>query len=493
MLHVTSLPGRYGIGDLGPKAYEFADLLARTDQSLWQVLPLGPVGHGASPYSSLSTFAGNPLLISPRPLLEAGLLTSDDVAPLEELPDDHVDYARLVPHKEAVLQTAYERFRNDSHGLEDPFHTFRDEQSDWLDDYALFMALKDAHGGAPWHQWEDNLVHRNPQALDHAHEEHREAVRMHAFWQFLFDRQWSSLQSYCHSRDIRLFGDIPIYVAHDSSDTWANQDLFFLDDDGQPTRVAGVPPDYFSPEGQRWGNPLYRWDRMRERGYRWWIRRVERVLSRVDIVRIDHFRGFEAYWEIPADEETAIHGDWTDGPGRDVFDAMRDALGDLPVVAEDLGVITDPVRNLRDDLGLPGMAILQFAFDGDPDHDYLPHNYRRTLVAYTGTHDNDTIAGWWNGEMSDEARDYARRYLDLDRAPEEDAAVHRQAVRALMASPADRVVTPVQDVLGLGTDARMNVPGEPADNWTWRATSAQLNDDAFDDLAEWTYLFGRSG
>jgi 4-alpha-glucanotransferase len=366
---------------------------------------------------------------------------------------------------------------------------FRDDHADWLDDYALYAALKDAHDGAPWTDWNDALVHRDPDALARAREEHATAIRRHVFWQYLFQRQWSAVQAYCHARDIRIFGDLPIYVAPDSADVWANQELFYLDDAGAPTKVAGVPPDYFSPKGQRWGNPIYRWDRMRENDYAWWTRRMKRTLDRVDLVRLDHFRGFEAFWEIPAEEETAINGEWTDGPGTDIFDVLGDELGDLPVVAEDLGVITDEVRALRDELGFPGMAVLQFAFENDPSNPFLPHNYRRNLVAYTGTHDNNTIRGWWAEEAAGKDRAYAREYLELDRC---GGGIHDRCLQVLLASVADRVVTPMQDLLGLGAEARMNVPGEPGGNWTWRYTPDQLDETALDRLRTLTETYGRA-
>ena len=492
LLHITSLPSPYGIGDLGPAAYRFADFLTRTNQSLWQVLPLGPVGLGNSPYSSPSTFAGNPLLISPEPLVEYGLLTEEDLAPLAELPDDHVDYDRVTTRKERVLRTAFERYKADRSVVSDTdLAQFRDGQASWLDDYALYAALKDAHDGDPWMQWPDPLSHRDPEALERAREEHSDTVRRHIFWQYLFHRQWTALRSYCHARDIRLFGDIPIYVARDSADVWANQELFQLDDEGEPTVVAGVPPDYFSPEGQRWGNPIYRWDKMKDNGYRWWKNRMSRTLERVDLVRLDHFRGFDAYWEIPAEAETAVDGEWRDGPGAPFFEALADDLGELPVVAEDLGVITDSVEALRDQLDLPGMAVLQFAFETDPTNEFLPHNYRRNLVAYPGTHDNNTTVGWWNEDVSStEVRNFAQEYLDLDDA---DGEVHEQALRALMASVADRVVVPLQDVLGLGAEARMNRPGRPKGNWEWRVTPDQVTDAAEERLEALTRVYGRAG
>jgi 4-alpha-glucanotransferase len=491
LLHITSLPSPYGIGDLGPAAYRFADFLTRTDQRLWQVLPLGPVGFGASPYSSTSTFAGNPLLISPDPLLEYDLLTEEDLAPLRALPDDHVDYERVEPRKMAVLETAYERFEADRSTVsETALGQFRADQASWLDDYALYAALKDAHDGAPWTDWDAPLARRDPDALARARDRHAGAVRRHIFWQYLFHRQWTALQSYCHARDIRLFGDLPIYVAHDSADVWAHQELFRLDDEGHPSVVAGVPPDYFSPEGQRWGNPIYRWDAMAANGYQWWTDRMRRTLERVDLVRLDHFRGFDAYWQIPADTETAVNGEWVDGPGASFFEALEDELGALPVVAEDLGVITDSVEALRDAFGFPGMAVLQFAFEDDPSNEFLPHNYRRNLVAYPGTHDNNTTVGWWNEDLSgDRARGFARSYLNLDATT---ADVHEQALRALMASVADRVVTPLQDVLGLGAEARMNTPGRPNGNWRWRFVPEQITEEDEAVLSTLTRIYGRA-
>ena len=487
LLHITALPSRYGIGDLGPAAYQFADFLARTDQRLWQVLPLVPTGEGASPYTSTSTFAANPLLISPARLVEEGLLTEEDLAPLTALPDDHVDFERLRPRKLSVLRTAFERFEQRTSPDAD-FEQFRAEQAHWLDDYALFAALKEAHDGAPWTDWDDALIRRNPAALDAARETHATALRRHAFWQYLAHRQWTALRSYCHARDIQLFGDLPIYVAHDSADVWAHQDLFHLDEAGQPTAVAGVPPDYFNPEGQRWGNPLYRWDQMRTHGYEWWVRRLRHILDRVDLVRLDHFRAFEAYWSIPAEEETAINGEWVEGPGADFFETLTAQMDALPIVAEDLGDITPAVEALREQFNLPGMAVLHFAFETDPTNDYLPHNYDRRTVAYPGTHDNNTTVGWWNDDLGAEARAFAHDYLDL----EDDAAVHVQCIRALQASVAERVVLPLQDVLGLGAEARMNIPGTEGGNWRWRVTPDQFTDAAEERLRTLTRLYGRA-
>lgn len=493
LLHLTSLPGPYGIGDLGSSAYRFADFLARGRQRIWQVLPLGPAGHGASPYSSLSTFAGNPMLVSPEPLLGDGLLSEEDLTDLKELPHDHVDFERLVPRKRNVLRTAFERAEERPELVDqDAYHHFHEHNADWLDDYALYMALKDYYDGKPWVDWDASLVQREPDALADARDEHAQQVRMHRFWQYLFHRQWTALKGYCNSRSISFFGDIPIYVAHDSADVWANQDLFFLDESGQPTVVSGVPPDYFSPEGQRWGNPIYRWDDMAENDYAWWRARLERILSRVDIVRLDHFRGFDAYWSIPASENTAINGEWVEGPGADFFTSMREQMGTLPLVAEDLGIITDSVRDLRDQFDLPGMAVLHFAFEDGPGNGFLPHNYIRNVVAYTGTHDNDTTVGWWHGnDLTDRGRDYARKYLDLP--PSEDPVIHWNSLRFLMASVADRVIAPLQDIMGLGSVARMNTPGRSDGNWTWRFHAEQLGDDLADKLAVMAHTYGRAG
>jgi 4-alpha-glucanotransferase len=492
LLHVTSLPSEYGVGDLGPAAYRFADFLTRTNQRLWQMLPVGPIGPGASPYSSPSTFAGNPLLISPQPLIENGLVTDEELAPLAELPDDRVDYARLVPRKRKVLRTAFRRFQDDTTTVDATrLKKFRDTQSAWLDEYALYAALKEAHDGAPWTEWTAALAHRKPEALDRARKTHAAAIEKHIFWQYLFHRQWTALQAYCRARDIRLFGDLPIYVAHDSADVWAHQDLFHLDDEGEPSVVAGVPPDYFSPEGQLWGNPIYRWDRMQERGYRWWTERLRRAFELFDLVRLDHFRGLDEYWQIPADHSTAIDGEWKEGPGAPFFKAMKDEFEELPVIAEDLGIITDSVKALRDTFEFPGMAVLQFAFGGSPDNEFLPHNHRRNLVVYTGTHDNNTTVGWWQEELSDEGKEFARSYLNLPEH-EEDVDIHRSAVRAIIASVADRVVFPLQDVIGLGSEGRMNTPGTMDGNWAWRFTPEQLSEEDEEVLEELTHLYGRA-
>ena len=424
-------------------------------------------------------------------LRDNGLLTEDDLQDTPDLPADHVDYGQAIPLKKDLLTRAYERFDdNPPAGTVEAFSAFCAEHSDWLTDYALYMALKDDHGGAPWTDWDTALVQRDPEALRDARATYERAIRKHQFWQFLFDRQWRNLRDYCHERDIQFFGDVPIYVAEDSADVWANQDLFHLDDHGRPTVVAGVPPDFFAEDGQRWGNPIYQWERMQERGFRWWTRRLQQLFRWVDIVRIDHFRGFAAYWEIPASEPTAKHGQWVEGPGEALFDAIEDKLGHMPIVAEDLGIITQDVTDLRDAFDFPGMAVLHFAFYDDPSSEYLPHNYDRNLVAYTGTHDNDTTLGWWNADLDEEQKDFARDYLDLD--DPSDEALCWSCIRALMASVADRVVIPMQDVLALGTEARMNHPGNGGDNWTWRLTDDQLDDAPTDRLATLAHVYGRT-
>ena len=497
LLHPTSLPGRFGIGDLGPEAYAFADFLLASGQSLWQVLPLGPTGYGDSPYACYSAFAGNTLLISPEQLIAEGLLDRSDLPDTTSLPLERVDFGRVHELKDSLLRTAYERYKRTTDiNLRSAFETFAQRCAPWLDDYALFRAFKDAHGGITWNEWEPELVRRTPAAIMRAREQLQDEVEAQMFYQFLFFRQWFALKKYCNERGIKLVGDLPIFVAHDSVDVWTNPEQFKLDKTGTPLVVAGVPPDYFSVTGQLWGNPLYNWDRMIEDGFKWWIKRVETTLNVVDILRIDHFRGFAASWEIPGGDKTAARGSWVEAPGRKLFTAIRDELGELPIIAEDLGVITPDVVALRDEFGFPGMRIPQFAFGGDTNNVDLPHNYVPNVAAYTGTHDNDTTVGWFRsvaGESSTRTAEQIEReqkfclaYLNT-RGDE----IHWDFIRAVLASVANTTVVPLQDVLGLGTEARMNLPNTTEGNWSWRFKSNDLTDTIAARLRDLTQLYGR--
>ncbi|MEJ5252065.1 MAG: 4-alpha-glucanotransferase [Chthonomonadetes bacterium] len=486
LLHPTSLPGAFGIGELGGEAYRFVDWLVRAGQKVWQVLPLGPTGFADSPYSAFSAFAGNPLLISLQRLQDEGLLTWDDFVDYPFLPEDRVDYGAVIPAKMGVLRLAYERWKSQGdeeakRGLEH----FREQHTFWLEDFALFMALKEAYGGRAWTEWDRDLAHRNPDALNRARRELADEVQFHRFVQYCFARQWSDLKRYANAQGVLIMGDMPIFVAHDSTDVWAKPEMFYLDEDGNPTFVAGVPPDYFSPTGQRWGNPVYRWEVMKEQGYRWWIERFRWTLQMMDIVRVDHFRGFSAYWQVPASEPTAVKGRWVKVPGRELFRTLQRELGELPIVAEDLGTITPDVTRLRKGLGFPGMRVLQFAFDGDPNNLYLPYNYEPDTVVYTGTHDNDTLVGWFNGLSEEEKRrvyDYVGR---------EDISVHWEMIRLAYASVARLAIVPLQDWLGLGSGARMNQPGREAGNWQWRCRREHLNEGLAQAIAKMCAVYGR--
>ncbi|MEO1291157.1 MAG: 4-alpha-glucanotransferase, partial [Chloroflexota bacterium] len=415
LVHPTSLPGTYGIGDLGNNVYRFLDWLAEHGQSIWQILPLGPTSYGDSPYQTLSAFAGNPNLIALDKLIHDGWLDADTLADVPDFPAGHVNYGWIIPYHDEKLSFAYAGFKtNSTEEQEAEFEQFIKDNADWLDDYALFAALKRYYDGKPWVEWGDaDLVRYDKKALEQAREEHAEAIDEQQFRQWVFYRQWSDVKRYAEQKGIRIFGDIPIFVAHDSADVWGNQELYYLEPDGNPTVIAGVPPDYFSPTGQRWGNPLYRWDVMKKNGYAWWIKRFQSAFTLVDYVRIDHFRGFEAYWEIDASEPTAINGEWLPGPGHDFFQTVQDALGELPIIAEDLGVVTEGVEALRDDFNLPGMKVLQFAWS-DPTNPYIPHNHVENCVVYTGTHDNNTTIGWWNDDADDGARNFMKTYLERE-------------------------------------------------------------------------------
>lgn len=486
LLHPTSLAGSHGLGDLGAEAYRFVDFLASAGQRLWQVLPLGPTGHGNSPYAARSATAGNPLLISLERLVEQGLLSREDLAQATAFTPGRVDYSEAERVKWSALRRAAETFRRSASARQrGSLEAFRLEHSAWLEDYALFMALRDATGGAPWQSWDRGLAGRDRSTLDAAREAHAAGVDFHVLAQHLFWEQWSSLREYAHERGIRLVGDIPIFVALDSADVWARRHLFWLDDSGNPTVVAGVPPDYFSATGQRWGNPLYRWDVMAGEGYWWWTERFRATLGLVDVARLDHFRGFQACWEIPAGHPTAERGRWAPGSGIAVFDAARRALGELPLIVEDLGVITPDVVELRQDLGYPGMKVLQFAFDSGPSNPFLPHNFEPHVVVYTGTHDNDTTLGWFR-TLSEAERAYALRYLGAD-----GQNISWELIRLALSSVADTAIVPAQDVLGLGSEARMNYPGRAEGNWHWRLKPGHLTNAHAERLAELARVYGR--
>jgi 4-alpha-glucanotransferase len=501
LLHPTSLPGRFGVGDLGPEAYRFADFLARAGQRIWQVLPLGPTGFGDSPYQCFSAFAGNPLLVSLERLVQDGDLSPGQLAEnLPPLPARHVDYGRVIQHKLPLLKQAAENFcaRASATRRED-YETFCRQNAPWLDNYALFMALKEAQGGeGVWNRWERDLAAREPGALARWKERLAEKIEIQKYGQYQFFKQWSELKAYCHARGIRIMGDIPIFVAHDSADVWARPELFHLDANGNPSVQAGVPPDYFSATGQLWGNPLYRWDVMAETGYSWWIDRCRSALRLVDIIRLDHFRAFEAYWEVPGGETTAINGRWVKAPGRELFEAVQKTLGDLPIVAETLGVITPEVEALRDRFGFPGMGILQFAFGTDPQApEFKPHNYRRHFVVYTGTHDNDTTIGWWTssgvGDSTRTAENIrAEREFTLEYLGTDGREMNWAFIRAVLASVADIAIIPLQDILGLGSEARMNLPASRSGNWRWRFTADQLTPEICERLREMTAIYERT-
>ena len=498
LLHVTSLPGAHGIGDLGPVAHQFVDFLAAAGQTIWQVLPLNPTGYGDSPYQCFSAFAGNPLLIDLLDLQKQGLLSEQDFATAPHWWPDSIDYARAIDFKTSLLRKAAQTFFSE---VNEPslgaFELFCRDNAPWLDDYALFMAAKNVHKDAVWTEWEAGLRRRDPEALNQWTQRLSAEIETHKFGQFEFFRQWASLKNRCQRYHIRIMGDIPIYVAHDSADVWAHPELFYLDEWGRPTVVAGVPPDYFSATGQLWGNPIYRWDVLARTGYRWWIDRFRASLKLFDMVRLDHFRGFEAYWEIPAGSATAIHGKWTKGPGRELFAVLQAELKELPVIAENLGVITREVEGLRHEFGFPGMSLLQFAFGNDPQGpSFRPHNYVRDLAAYTGGHDNDTTVGWWTSQGVGESirtaddickeREFTRAYLGFEGEP-----VNWVFIRAILASVAAIAVVPLQDVLGLGSEARMNLPGTLSGNWRWRYRAEALTPEISKRLKHLVVLFDR--
>jgi 4-alpha-glucanotransferase len=489
LLHPTSFPSRFGIGDLGSQAYQFVDFLAESAQQYWQVLPLGPTGYGNSPYMCYSALAGNPLLICPDRLAEDGLLTTADFQDLPSFPLETVDYDLAIATKMPLLEKACQKFKTSaSKKLQQEFEQFCQTKAYWLDDYALFMSLKDAFEGDSWNQWKPGIAKRQPDAMQKWQRRLEAEIFAQKFRQFQFFRQWTQLKDYANQKGIQIIGDIPIYVSHDSADVWANPDIFCLDEEtGAPALMAGVPPDYFSETGQLWGNPVYNWEQLQKEDFNWWIQRFEAMLDFVDVIRIDHFRGFEAFWAVPKGEDTAINGSWVEAPGIEFFEVLRQKLGKLPILAEDLGVITPEVEALRDKFEFPGMKILHFAFGGDAGNGYLPFYYPRNCVVYTGTHDNDTTVGWFETAAEHE-RDYLLRFLGCTHP----AGIHWDLIRLALSSVANQALIPVQDLLGLDTRSRMNMPGVGEGNWEWRYLPDALNGEISTLLGQMTELYNRA-
>lgn len=489
LAHPTSFPSRYGIGDLGQDAYDFIDFLAAAGQHLWQVLPLGPTTVGDSPYQSFCVFAGQPLLISPELLKEKKLLTEEDLLEVPDFDQDKVEYDKVLQYKTGLFKKAYTHFLHtaDKNLLEE-FDAFCESNAFWLMDYCLFMAGKDHHEGLPWYEWDDTLVDPDEQERAQWTKLLKKEIDYYRFVQFLFFSQWYDLKEYANKKGIAIIGDIPIFPCWDSADVWANKEMFCLDSKGYPLEIAGVPPDYFSATGQLWGNPLYDWKAHQEDNYHWWIERIRNQLDQVDYIRIDHFRGFEAYWAVPYGEETALNGKWKKGPGEDLFFAIQSALdGELPIFAEDLGIITPEVERLRDLFGFPGMKILQFGFEGG-ESTFLPHQLdTRNCICYTGTHDNDTSCGWY-AHTTEQNRDKVRRYMNTDAS-----SVSWDFIRSCLGTIAKYAIFPVQDLLKLGSEARMNIPGNPTGNWTFRFRAGLLNQEMAQVLRQLTELYGRFG
>jgi 4-alpha-glucanotransferase len=496
LLHLTSLPGAHGNGDLGSEARRFVDWLARAEQSYWQMLPVGPCGYGNSPYSAQSAFAGNPLFIALSPLVARGWLDESELENAPKEPAERVDYAAADTFRTRCLRRAFERGRHEA-----DFARYCEDHREWLEDYALFRAIKRAHAEVEWTRWTPELRDRVPSALAQARRELADEIAFRSFEQWVFDAQWTELRNYCHARGVSLIGDIPIFLAHDSADVWQHRELFHLGDDGLPTVVSGVPPDYFSATGQRWGNPLYRWDRARQTGFHFWIERIRTTLSRFDVVRLDHFIGFHRYWEIPANEETAVNGRWLPAPGDELFTKLSRELGPLPLIAEDLGAVTPEVLALRDQFGLPGLRILQFAFGTDLSaHDFLPHNYPRKAVVYTGTHDNDTVVGWYEAreELAGESGTRTPEQVAKEQraalayvGAADGSSIHWDMIRMCLLSVADTAIFPLQDVLGLGSEARMNRPGCATGNWEWRVRPGAASSAVAERLSELTRTYER--
>ena len=488
LLHPTSLPGKYGIGSLGKEAYKFVDFLKKANQKLWQIFPLGPTGYGDSPYQCFSTFAGNPYLIDFDLLIEQNLLAEEDLKGVDfGGNEEYIDYGAIYNQKYPLLRKAYENFKaNENKELKEKLETFKAENSSWLDDYSLYISLKNHFNGLPWNEWEDDIRTRKEAAINKYKAELADEIEYNNFIQFLFFTQWNNVKKYANDNGIKIIGDIPIFVAVDSSDAWANPEIFLFDPELKPVKVAGVPPDYFSATGQLWGNPLYDWDKLKELNYKWWVDRVRANLSTCDIIRIDHFRGFDEYWAVPYGDKTAENGTWCPGPRTDLFNAIKNELGELPIIAEDLGTMTQGVIDLREATGFPGMKILGFAFDSKEENDYLPHTYTKNCVVYTGTHDNDTLIGWFTKANEDD-KQFARNYLNS----RSDNEIHWDAIRGAWSSVANMAIAPIQDFLGLGSEARINTPGLASGNWQWRLKDGVLTDELAERIAKLTKVYSR--
>jgi len=489
LLHITSLPAPYGIGDLGPEAYRFADTLAATKQHFWQILPLHPTDlvYGNSPYHSVSAFANNLLLISPELMVQDGLLSKKELEAASDVPKDHVDYPRVTLHKKKLIRAAYENAKKKK---DETYEKISVEHAHWLDDFSLFMALKDHFQGKVWSAWPREVRDRHPETLQALRKQLNEKVEMEKFFQYIFLKQWFALKDYCDERNIHIFGDMPIYVEYNSADLWVHPEMFKLDGEKTPSYVAGVPPDYFSETGQLWGNPIYRWDVLKEQKYHWWIQRIKHNLKLFDIVRIDHFRGLVAYWEIPAGEKNAIKGTWVKAPAEDFFSVLLDQCPDASIIAEDLGIITPDVNELMDRCSLPGMKILLFAFNDDPaTNPYVPHNHVENCVLYTGTHDNNTARGWFENEATPDVKKKLNQYLGREVSPEN---IHGELIRLAMMSVARMAIIPMQDILGLGAKARMNQPSTIEGNWKWRLLPDQFTQQLQDTVRDMTEMYGRA-
>jgi 4-alpha-glucanotransferase len=490
LLHITSLPSAYGIGDFGPDAYSFADFLSETNQSYWQILPLNLTCrvYGNSPYSSFSAFAGNYLLVSPDRMVKDGLIDESDIKDIPDFPGDRVDYASVIKFKEGILKTTYAKNKDRLSDLHE-FQRFCTENADWLDDYCLFITIKAHLNDAVWSQWPEELRDRQNIALSEWNSKMGDEILRNKFYQFIFFNQWYALKNYCDSKDIKLIGDIPIYVNYDSADVWANPKIFNLDNDKNPAFVAGVPPDYFSSTGQLWGHPVYRWDVLKKSRYAWWLNRIRHNLKLFHLFRLDHFRGFVGYWEIKASEKSAISGKWVEAPAEDFFNTLLSQIPDISIIAEDLGVITDDVREIMAKFQFPGMKVLLFAFGEDMStNPYAPHNHIRNCVIYTGTHDNNTIRGWFKKELGPEARKRISDYIGREIT---EKNVHWEIIRLAMMSVADLVIIPMQDILGLGEKERMNIPASANENWEWRLLHEQLTPPLIKKLSDMTRIYGR--